>query len=80
MEKMDAGLLDAMLVDATEDAPIMDDPSLASDQDLEAAGMRALETANSSEPFPVTHNDSPSCRRTKTATERCHRTCGGCRG
>lgn len=73
----DPELLEALLVEATEQAPGVDDPSLASDADLEAHDLQALgASSGGSDAPPKTQSGCP----TKTATERCQKTCGGCRG
>lgn len=110
MHAIDPEMLEAMLVEATDNAPAVNDPSLASDEDLETGDLQALGAAASDAP-PATQTGCPKTQTgcpktqtgcpktqtgcpktqtgcpqtqsgctTKTATERCQKTCGGCRG
>lgn len=74
MERYDSGL-EAMLVEATNSAQRIADLSLASNDELDLIGMR---TFSASEPTDPSDTEPPP--RTRTATERCQKTCGGCRG
>lgn len=75
MHAIDPEMLEAMLVEATDNAPAVNDPSLASDEDLETDDLQAIGASAS---------DTPSKKQfgvtTTTPTERCQKTCGGCRG
>ncbi|WP_047904277.1 MULTISPECIES: hypothetical protein [Burkholderia cepacia complex] len=96
MYAIDPEMLEAMLVEATDNAPAVNDPSLASDDDLETDDLQAIGAAASDAPpktqtgcpktqtgCPKTQTGCPKTQSgctTKTATERCQKTCGGCRG
>jgi hypothetical protein len=69
MKEIEAGLLDAMLTEATAGARALDNPSLASDKELEANGRSALGFLASAAEVGVA-----------TDTEPCVYTCGTCKG
>ncbi|MGF6652590.1 hypothetical protein OKW34_003179 [Paraburkholderia youngii] len=72
---IDPEMLEAMLVEATDTAPAVNDPSLALDEDLENCDLQAIGAAASG-----TRSKMRFGRTTQTITESCEHTCGGCRG
>ncbi|WP_429568785.1 hypothetical protein [Paraburkholderia sp. JPY419] len=75
MHAIDPEMLEAMLVEATDTAPAVNDPSLALDEDLENCDLQAIGAAASGTPSKMRFG-----RTTQTSTESCQNTCGGCRG
>ncbi|MGF6472261.1 hypothetical protein [Paraburkholderia youngii] len=72
---IDPEMLEAMLVEATDTAPAVNDPSLALDEDLETCDLHAIGAAASG-----TRSKMRSDRTMGTSTEKSVHTCGGCRG